>query len=198
MKTYPSIPKSSTSFLAYVFDKLDGSNLRITWTKAKGWTDFGTRTRSISQDHPIFKEGYIYFQNYFQEALEEIIRDKKWLKVDFFFEFYGPNSLAGRHQEEPKQMTLIDVAPNNKSFIPPELFLNTFNHLNIPNYLGIHEWNETFIHKVFQKELEGITLEGVVGKSLDGKIRAKAKTNQWVTKVTSHYPPEEACSILNS
>lgn len=204
MKIYPSIPKTY-SFLStdeplyfYIFDKLDGSNLRISWTKKKGWYDFSTRTRSISTSHPLYGKGYQYFITQYKEQLEAIIKTNKWIKVDFFFEFHGPNSFAGRHDDNDELvLTLIDVAVNNGQLMPPSTFINTFNHLPIPNYLGLYQWNDAFISMVKYRLLEGITFEGVVGKS-SNLIYLKAKTNDWLLKVKSKFNEKDALIIINS
>jgi hypothetical protein len=54
LKEYPAIPQSiGTAFRelpnAYVFDKVDGSNLRFEWSKKKGWHKFGTLSRLFDQ-----------------------------------------------------------------------------------------------------------------------------------------------------
>lgn len=58
MKQYPSINSSNgqsfKEFVADVFDKLDGSNLRFEWSKKQGWYKFGTRHRLFDNTDPVF------------------------------------------------------------------------------------------------------------------------------------------------
>jgi len=199
MKKFPSIPnKPKKEFKGYAFDKLDGSNLRISWSKGEGWVDFATRTHSIPTDHKIFKEGYDYFLKYWKETLEKSIKENNWKKVDFFFEFFGDKSLAGRHVEgDPKRMVLIDVCVNNKAkLMDPQSFLDTFKDLKIPKFLGILEYNEDLIEKVKHSILEGMTFEGIVLKDMKGN-RLKLKSDRWKNKIRKEYP-NEAEDIINS
>lgn len=65
MKTYPSIPRSTgqsfQEYDAYVFDKLDGSNLRFEWSRKKGWVKYGTRRRLFDTTDPVFGEAITLF-----------------------------------------------------------------------------------------------------------------------------------------
>ena len=72
--------------------------------------------------------------------------------------------------------------------------------MNIPNIIGEFDWTLDFIDQVRNGEIEGITFEGVVGKSGEGHklLMAKAKTQAWVDKVRSKYSPDEAEKIINS
>jgi hypothetical protein len=50
----PSIPREFSEFEAYVFDKLDGSNLRFEWKRKGGWYKYGTRHRLFDATDPGF------------------------------------------------------------------------------------------------------------------------------------------------
>jgi hypothetical protein len=60
MKQYPSIPNPSSGrlieFDAYVFDKLDGSNLRFEWDRKQGWYKYGTQTQMLEASRPVLGE----------------------------------------------------------------------------------------------------------------------------------------------
>lgn len=68
MKEYLSIPREIRFGIpAYVFDKLDGSNIRAEWNKKKGFHKFGSKNRLIGTDQlflpeaiPIIKSKYIF------------------------------------------------------------------------------------------------------------------------------------------
>lgn len=190
MKTYPSILNANYSktldFDAYVFDKLDGSNLRFEWDKKKGWDKFGTRTRLFDQSDLVFGEAIPLFFEHFSLQLETVFKEHRYEKATAFFEFHGQNSFAGMHvPEDPKKITLIDVAPHKKGVLGPKEFLELFGHLEIARFLGIHRWDQDFVTLVREEKLQGVTFEGVVGKAGSGHnlTMVKAKTQSWLDAV---------------
>ena len=57
MKSYPTIPRQNRRLnYAYVFDKLDGSNIRAEWNPKKGFYKFGSRTRLLGTDQEFIAE----------------------------------------------------------------------------------------------------------------------------------------------
>lgn len=57
MKEYPSIPfwnKGTFGERVYVFEKLDGTQLRIEWSKKQGFYKFGTRGQLINEEDRIW------------------------------------------------------------------------------------------------------------------------------------------------
>lgn len=205
MKQYPSITGSSGQsffeFKAHVFDKLDGSNLRMEWNKKKGWYKYGTRHRLFDQTDPIFGPAILLFNNTLANSLEKIIQNQKWKSCVVFCEFWGANSFAGLHfPEDTKHLTLFDISPFNDPMLGPKIFLKLFGHLEIPKYLGYVNWTREFVKNVRNGLVEGITFEGVVGKNKDGKkaLMAKAKTQAWIDKVKLKYSQDDAEKIINS
>ena len=201
MLLYPSISRSTGTsfqkFQAYVFDKIDGSNLRFEWRRKKGWCLCGTRTRLFDETDLDFGESVDLFQLTMAEKLEKIFRKKRWDKFTVFCEFWGEQSFAGVHQVgDPKFLTLFDVSVDKHGFLDPRTFLKIFGDLPTPNFLGIHNWTRFFVDQIRLNQIEGVTFEGVVGKSGGGNrvIRAKAKTQQWIDKVKSLYPTHEDLS----
>ena len=81
MKRYPSIPRSVRSFRAYVFDKIDGSNLRFEWDEKKGWFRFGTRHKVIDASHPVFGGAQSIFEARFADELEKIARENRASRI---------------------------------------------------------------------------------------------------------------------
>lgn len=192
MKSYPSIPQSTgqsfREFQAYVFDKIDGSNLRFEWARKSGWGKFGTRNRLFDESDPVFGEAIPLFFDTLAEPLEKIAHMENWERVTVYAEFWGEKSFAGLHEPgDPKTLTLFDVAPHKKGLLGPEEFLKKFDHLPTPKCLGQVNWTRDFVRRVREGELEGVTFEGVVGKSGEGHklIMAKAKTQAWVDVVRS-------------
>jgi hypothetical protein len=194
MKSYPSIPRSTGQtfheFDAYVFDKLDGSNLRWEWNRKSGWVKAGTRNRLFDETDPVFGGAFTVFNATLSDQLEEVARDERWDGLVAFTEFHGPRSFAGLHEpDDPKTLTLFDVAPLRKGLLGPAEFLKLFKHLPTPRFLGRQRWTRGFVDRVRGGEIEGVTDEGVVGKAGEGHklVMAKAKTQAWVDKVMARY-----------
>ncbi len=205
MKLYPSISRSTgqdfRQFEAYVFDKLDGSNLRVEWTRKRGWFKFGTRQRLFDETDEVFGEAIPLFRNTLADDLEKVARDERWNMITVFMEFWGDGSFAGDHVAgEPKRLTVFDVNPYKKGILGPKHFLKLFGHLPIPKFLGRYNWTRGFVDRVRAGDVEGITFEGVVGKGGDGHklVMAKAKTQAWIDKVLEKYGIEQGQKIINS
>lgn len=213
MKQYPSISRSTgqnfREFEAYVFDKLDGSNLRAEWSRKKGWNKFGTRNRLFDQSDPDFGEAIELFMKTLASDIDLVTKDQRWDQVTIFMEFWGFQSFAGQHVKgDPKFLTLFDVNPYKKGLLGPKEFLNLFGRMScrggvphrIPNYLGRMNWTRGFVERVRNDEVGAITFEGVVGKAGEGHdlIMAKAKTQAWIDKVKAQYGEENGEKIINS
>jgi hypothetical protein len=217
MKEYPSVPQSiGTAFRelpnAYVFDKLDGSNLRFEWSKKKGWHKFGTRTRLFDQTDWQFGRAIPLFQKTLAEPLAKIFAKERWDQCIVFAESWGPSSFAGIHHapvtnapldpDEALRLDLIDVAPYKQGILGPAEFVKLFSDLPSAKLLGRFNWTRGFVERVWNGEIEGVTCEGVVGKTGHGKthdlVMAKAKTKVWIDKVKARYAPEEAEKIVRS
>lgn len=206
MKQYPSIPSSngqSFSDIGYaiVFDKLDGSNLRVEWTKKSGWNKWGTRQRLFDHTDEVFAPAIQVFEKKLLEPMTKICVDNRWERVIAFMEYWGENSFAGLHDpNDEKFLTLFDVNVHKKGLVAPREFIKIFKNVDIPNIVCECNWTRGFVERVRGGEIDGITLEGVVGKSGSGHHlkMAKAKTQKWIDLVKSRYTAEEAEKILNS
>lgn len=205
MKTYPSIPRSTgqdfQEFDAYVFDKLDGSNLRWEWARKSGWYKHGTRSRLFDASDEVFGPAIPLFEKTLAEPLEKIARDQRWERMIVFVEFWGPRSLGGLHEPtDEKRLTLFDVNPHKKGILGPKDFLKLFGHLDIPYFLGTTKWTRGFVEQVRRGEIPNITDEGVVGKAGEGHklVMAKAKTQAWIDKILARYGEEQGRKIVES
>lgn len=190
MKPYPNIPSRVEPFHAYVFDKLDGSNIRVEYSPKQGFYKFGSRTQLLSPEDEMLGSAYRIFENHWSDILRSIIESEKLGSPTFFFEFHGLNSFGGDHvRNEYHELTLIDVWIEKKGMMAPEDFLDIFGGTNIPRFLGKHLWDEPFLRQVRANTLKGITEEGVVGKA--GNYRehrmAKCKTADWIIKIHERY-----------
>jgi hypothetical protein len=205
MKQYPSITnnngKNYADIVLATWDKIDGSNLRFEWNRKSGWYKYGTRNRLFDESDPTFGEAIQLFHNTMANDLEKIIKKQNWEQVIVFAEFCGDKSFAGQHEpDDPKRLTLFDVDVYKKGIISSKDFLKLFGDLPIPNYLGLIRWGRNFVEEVWLGNVEGITFEGVVGKTNEGYkiVMRKAKTQAWIDKVHALYSEAEAQKIIDS
>ncbi len=198
MITYPSIarqPNREVNIIA--FDKLDGSNIRVEWTPKNGFSKFGTRKRLLSPGELPLGGAILIFKREWETKLTKICKKQKWIgkdmRVTFFFEFYGPRSFAGHHEDEIEDMklTLIDAHVYKKGLIPPREFIKIFKNVDTPKVLYEGKGNNDLQKAVADGTLEGMTFEGVVCKGLlpgkkkkQGKIvMFKFKSNAWIDQL---------------
>jgi hypothetical protein len=191
MKKYPTISKEIRSEQVYVFDKLDGSNIRVEWSKKRGFYKFGTRKRLMDENDPQFGKAVELFTEKFSEPLEKVFRDQRQQKALAFFEFHGPNSFAGFHEDDDEHtVTLLDVS-YQKGLLEPRDFLKAFGHLDIPALLHYGKVNSELIEAVRNGNLEGMTFEGVVAKGKYERpglpLMFKIKNQAWLDKVKDRY-----------
>ena len=186
MKHYPSIEKFRKGRVKlHTFDKLDGSNLRFEWSKKRGWYKFGTRARLFDETDEDFGIAIPIFMERLSEPLGKICTDCRWQDVVVFAEFWGKKSFAGTHVKgDPKQLTVFDVNVYKQGYLPPRTFLKLFGEFG-PKYLGDLNWTPGFVEDVQMNRVEGLTFEGVVGKTYVGRklVMYKAKTGAWIDKV---------------
>ncbi|MFI5206217.1 MAG: hypothetical protein ACHQVK_04720 [Candidatus Paceibacterales bacterium] len=202
MKHYPSISRIDPQGIDreyYTWSKLDGSMIRCEYSHKSGFYKFGSRKQLIDTSTPILGEAIPLFMETLAEPLTKIARDNKWTNIVAFCEFYGEKSLAGRHQEnDPKSITCFDMSVYKYGMLLPKDFLRLLDgKLNTPNYLGVHKWNREFVEKVRNSDLEGISMEGVVGKN-DYPVFVKCKTIKWLEAIKRIYSEDEARKIIES
>lgn len=208
MKDYPSIFRNPNAGEMYVFDKLDGSNLRFEGVRRKGktweWVKQGTRTRLFDETDPVFGKAIAEFHSKHAFCFAEMALAERWESAIFFMEFHGPNSFAGWHNpEDTHRLTLIDIAPYKKGILGPKEFLRLVEQFKVPDsatFLGRYAWNQEFIQQVWEDKVPGVTFEGVVGKNGEShKLKMfKTKTEKWVKKVRALKSPEEAENLVAS
>ena len=188
MKKYPSIPKipirksTSVDQPVYVFDKLDGSNIRVEWSKKKGFHKFGTRKRLLDPNDEMLGKACTLVD----EKLADIFIEQQWQSVTAYFEYHGENSFAGRHNpNDDHRLTLIDVNVYKRGFVSPKDFYNLFRCFDVAELLYHGVINQSFIDVVENGELEGMTFEGVVCKYNQKKVHKmfKLKNRAWLEKL---------------
>ena len=200
MKSYPSVNKVVQRIPVWVFDKLDGSNIRVEWTRKNGLNKFGSRNQLI--DGTSFLGEAISLIKEHEQVLDNIFRKKcHFNKVTCFFEFFGENSFAGNHYEEPHKAVLLDVFVYKNGIIQANNFVKLFSkHLPTPKLLHHGYVGKEFIEQVKQNTLEGMTFEGVICK---GQIKRnmgfppmfKVKSTGWLDKL--HNYCEDDSSLFN-
>ncbi len=191
MKTYPTIPAEIRRDMPYyIFDKLDGSNIRAEWSKKRGFHKFGTRKQLLDESylHPFLGESLPLIKNKYEEDISRILIKNKLDRATFFFEFYGENSFAGNHYEEEHTVTLFDVSVYRVGYLPPSEFLKLFDNLDTAKLLLKSKVNDPLIQQVRDGTLEGMTYEGVVCKAKHPKkgkrpVMFKIKNLEWISKV---------------
>lgn len=215
MKQYPSIPHSTGKNFreipnAYVFDKIDGSNLRFEWSRKRGWYKYGTRHRLFDESDEVFGSAIELFHNTLAHPIDRILRKDNRLSAVAFAEYAGKLSFAGQHAPgDLMSLYLLDIALDKKGLIGPKEFCDMFTgQCLLPTLIGANiNWTRGFVdivrnHGQVDKplQLSGITLEGVVAKGKVGRqiIMAKAKTKLWIDKVKAKYEPNVAEEIINS
>lgn len=206
MKSYPSIPRATgQSFQeipnAYIFDKLDGRNLRVEFSKKQGWGKWGSRHRLFDSSDAEFAPAIPLFEKIYSEPLTKIARDSRWEGVTVFLELWQPDSLGGVWVPgQPFTLTLFDVAPYKACQMGPKEFLKTFKDVPTAGFLGQVNWTRGFVEQVRSGQVEGMTLEGVVAKAGEKHklVMAKAKTQRWVDAIMARHGEVEGGKLVNS
>lgn len=204
MKTYESIGKEILSGNSYVFDKLDGNNVRAEWTPKKGFWKFGSRTQLIDESDERFGKSILLMKEK-EEENSRILKDiyKNPQEATFFFEFHGPNSFAGVHlKDDPIKVTLIDVAIYKNGLVMPGDFIKYFvPKTDCAPLLYVGNVTQNVVESVRNRTLAGMTFEGVVCKQNRAKTHHpnrmfKIKSNDWIAKVKSLYTDEKILKEL--
>jgi hypothetical protein len=195
LKQYPSISREITRGSYYVFDKLDGSNIRAEWHPKKGFWKFGSRTQLVDpQSGPLGALSIPLIQAQ-SDAIGAALRALKAQEATCFFEFFGPSSFAGVHayEEQGFKAVLIDVNIFKKGFMAPGEFVRHFSE-KMETAALLHHGNvtEDLIKLVREGRLEGMSSEGVVCKGAPLKNgypphMFKIKSQAWIDRVKSLY-----------
>lgn len=198
MLQYPSIYGSVDAPIGQhciAFEKYDGSNLRWEWSPKRGWHKFGTRRQLFNQTDPLFGQAIPLFldSRLGDKIVEKAINRKankknKIERITAFTEFLGPNSFAGKHDEqEPKELKLIDVFEFKKGFLNPTEFVELFNDLKeFPTVIYDGILKKSFIDDVRCGKY--IINEGVVAKCTQKPYTmVKIKTSDYFERLNKVY-----------
>lgn len=222
MKHYDSIPRIQDdgilkSETVWGYNKLDGQNFCVAYRPKKGeFGPFGSRTRTVDENDIQFGDTVNLFFNAdknYPETLSKLVNENSGKKgvfngvdeITFFFEYYGENSFAGKHQEgDEMHLALIDVFLKKKGYIEPKDYENIFRNTNIemPDLIYVGSLNSDIVEKIQNNDwtqpdaVFPNVKEGVVFKRstlLKGQRRpsVKVKTKWWLEKLHSLYTEEE-------
>lgn len=200
MKEYPTI---GTTYLrsdtkVFVWDKIDGSNIRAEWNQKRGFYKFGSRTQLIDETSSQLGEAIKLIKEQYSDSLGSVFRKERWKSVVAFFEFSGPGSFAGNHNSnELHEVTLLDVDVDRTGILESRIFYDLFNHVKLPKLLHVGKITHGLVESVRSSTLPGMTFEGVVCKGpIDRKnglpVMFKIKSNAWLTKLKSFTAGDEA------
>lgn len=222
MKHYDSIPRIQDDGIlkgdtVWGYNKLDGQNFCVTYRpKKEKFGPFGSRTRTVDENDIQFGDAVNLFfktdKNY-PEILSKLVDENSGKncvfngvdEITFFFEYYGENSFAGKHQEgDEMHLVLIDVFLKKKGYIEPKDYENLFRNTKIemPDLIYIGPLNSDILEKIQNNDWTQPNAvfpnvkEGVVFKRstlLKGQRRpsVKVKTKWWLEKLHSLYTEEE-------
>jgi hypothetical protein len=207
MIEYPEILHSSRAprQRCIAFEKLDGSNIRIKYTRKRGFCQFGSRTQMLEESHPILGGAIVYFSNNLAEKCEKIIA-KNWSnerEVMLFGEWFGPNSFAGWHEMSDIQagtmkFVLFDCMISHKcrKFLLPKDFIKIFGDaVEIPRVMYEGNLNEQLIAEVREGRYdvsEGLICKGCerTGAAAGNVWMAKIKTNAYFERLKAKFGEE--------
>lgn len=224
MKHYDSIPSiyddgTLKSEMVVGYNKLDGQNFCATYNcRKKAWGQCGSRTRTVDENDEQFGNTVKFFNNSgYKEILEKIIKEYSGKKlpfngveeITFFFEWYGWNSFAGKHNEgDEMHLALIDVFLKKKGYMEPKDYEMCFrcSGIELPDMIYSGPLNSEIIEKIKNNDWthpdcwNSKVHEGVVFKRstlMKGQRRpsVKVKTKWWLEKLHSMYSEEE-CKVL--
>ena len=185
MKTYGSIGKEILlNEEVWIFDKPDGSNVRSFWEHKKGFTQFGSRTKTIDKSTPILGQAVDLIKEQ-EDRFNKLFTDNKFKSATCFFEFFGSSSQFGQHVEnEPKQVQLFDIAVDKRGLVYPPKFMDLSQGFNITPLLYQGLITNEIIEQIKRHQFPGITLEGAVIKLNKGSPGLphmfKVKTDKWL------------------
>jgi len=191
MKEYPSIGRQiQYGVPVYVFDKLDGSNIRAEWSRKRQFYKYASRNRLLGSDQPFLPESIDLIKRDFEKELSDRFTKERYESAVCFFEFWGKSSFAGMHVEEKHHVTLFDVAPYKKGILLPQDFLKLCSGLKTAELLYHGNITVPFVEQIMKGEIycsgEGVVCKGAPLKKGYPPFMFKIKTNAWIERLKGH------------
>ena len=201
MKSYPSIPLAGDfAHPWFVFDKLDGSNVRAEWSPKRGFYKFGSRTQLLTPDQAPLWPVVARLQG-LEARLRPSLEKLRAERAVCFFEWVGPHSFAGSHSDPAEAMGLflLDVDVYKRGRLDPPSVMDLAARSGVPTPALLHTGriDQDFLQAVRESRWPGVTFEGVVGKGpLDrtagGPRMFKCKSHAWLARLKQHCGDDEA------
>ena len=210
MKEYPKIYYYNKGIMGapvIAFTKLDGSNIRVEWSKKRAFYKFGTRTQMIDKTNPAFgKSIYIFEEKYFDSLHKFFSTEKEYRNlpsINLFLEYVGPNSFAGYHDPNDKMdLILLDVWRHMKGWVEPNTFVKQFTEFGIPDVVYRGNLNHQLVQDVksgVYNLKEGVVAKGITDtKRVDKRVwMVKIKETQWYERLRGKYGEKAVEEDLN-
>lgn len=184
------------------FTKYDGSNIRVKYTRNKGFSLFGSRTQMFDKGHPFLGAAVDIFYRDYEDKLVDLIEDyfPNEREVITFLEFFGDLSFAGWHDpnDTTKRLVLFDimVGHKNRKFLMPQEFVKLCQgKMVIPHIIYEGNLSDQFIQDVRDGKynvVEGVVCKGTqkTGAYRGGVWMAKIKTKAYLDKLFNRYGEE--------
>lgn len=216
MMTFPSVPRIEDAKVLpgkyHLFYKYDGQQLRVEWSKKRGFYKWGSKGEMRAENDRIYGAAFALFRQELTPHLEDVLTRQKHLRqsiesATIFAEYWGDRSIAGMHEPGDRmRVTLVDLAvgrAGSTSFVSPEDFLALTAYFPkdlAAQFLGKHEVDGPLVQAIRANAWKTPLKEGVVAKALRGNQThmVKIKTNEWKERVRAHCAPGEAEKILIS
>ena len=198
MQEYPSFSGHVVDTHVKVFPKYDGANVRVKWTRARGFTDFGTKRRLVEASEPLLGQSVGLWRGKYEDAATEILRRYGCRQAVLFGELYGPTSFAGYFTpEEPLDVMLFDLyVQDDERMLTQSEFGRLFRGVEIAPALYEGKPSEPMRQKVKEGSLPGQTFEGVICKGdVDTRGRPvmfKIKSDAWLNRLREQCKGDQA------
>lgn len=175
----------------YMWDKLDGINLRTEWSKKRGFYKLGARHTHLDDRYREEATQLIEFQ---RPGLVEGFRRLRWDHAICFFEFYSEHSLAGYiPPNETKMIGLLDVTGPSEEFLDTRDFHKIFyERVQTAKLLMKGNFNQEVYRAVKDGTFPDMGQEGMLVKGPPTKKDAlptmfKCKRDSWFASVRKQF-----------
>jgi len=187
-----------------VFEKLDGTQIRVEWTKKRGFDKFGSKGQLIDNTSEWSHMIEVFMETHGDE-LPRLFKSEypRIQEFTIFGEYWGPSSFIGIHPKEDKRryVTIFDVSLYRQGFVLPREFSKVFtgDSYRYAHCFGRFTYGKALVDAIFEwQPMESVLtsaipiqplFEGVVCKGTrktkgrDLIWQAKLKTKQWLEAV---------------
>lgn len=170
--------------------------MRGEWGRKNGFWKFGRRNGLLDDSCPNLHLAEGLIVNKYADDLNREFRKLRLQKATAYFEFWGPNSSFGVHQDgDAFDVTLIDVAVDKRGLLVPKDFLKSFGKLDHAPVLYQGPFTQEVRQQVKDSTLPGMTFEGVVCKGAYASpglpTMFKVKSRAWLEALREHCGGDE-------